>query len=166
MTVGFYTIYKGWADKTVYDFTEQSEYNAIPDDVSMLFARLMAKMTGYSRYIIDAYIPLKELRAKFISAFPSYSVRDMFEKAILNNSNSKVEGLYRQVFDISDRLASKGYDIEDLRFLYLWDDNKTVEPTLCRRSLRKRFLLIILTMTILLSISGYLVRGLTKWIHI
>ncbi len=122
-------------DKTVYDFTEQSEYNAIPDDVSMLFARLMAKMTGYSRYIIDAYIPLKELRAKFISCFPSYSVREMFEKAILKSRNSKVEGLYRQVFDLSDELDKKAYDINDLRFMYLWDESKTVEPTIWNRML-------------------------------
>ena len=122
-------------EKTVYDFTEKSEYNEIPDDVSMLFARLMAKLTGYSRYIIDAYIPLKELKAKFISAFPSYDVRGMFDKALLNSKNTKVEELYNQVFDLSNELEKKAYDISDLRNLYLWDELKTVDPMLWNKML-------------------------------
>lgn len=122
-------------DKTIYSFSEKSEYDDIPDDIDMMLARFMAKVSGYSRYIINAYIPLKELKAKFIYAFPSYSVRDMFDKALSNNSNSKVEGLYRQVFNLSDELDEKSYDINDLRFLYLWNDSKTVEPTLWNRLL-------------------------------
>lgn len=121
--------------KTVYDFTEKSKYNEIPDDVSMLFARFMAKLTGYSRYIIDAYIPLKELKAKFISAFPSYDVRGMFDRALLNSKNTKVEDLYSQVFDLSDKLEKKAYDISDLRYLYLWNESKTVEPMLWNKML-------------------------------
>ena len=122
-------------EKTIYDFTEQSEYNEIPDDVSMLFARFMAKLTGYSRYIIDAYIPLKELKAKFISAFPSYDVRGMFDKALLNSKNTKVEELYNQVFDLSDKLEKRAYDISDLRYMFLWDESKTVEPMLWNKML-------------------------------
>ena len=122
-------------EKTVYDFTERSEYNEIPDDVSMLFARFMAKLTGYSRYIIDAFIPLKELKAKFISAFPSYDVRGMFDKALSNSENTKVEELYNQVFDLSDKLEKKAYDISDLRYMFLWDKSKTVEPMLWNKML-------------------------------
>ena len=122
-------------EKTVYDFTEKSEYNEIPDDVSMLFARFMAKLTGYSRYIIDAFIPLKELKAKYISAFPSYDVRGMFDKALLNSTNTKVEELYNQVFDLSDELEKKAYDISDLRYMYLWDKTKAVEPMLWNKML-------------------------------
>ena len=122
-------------EKAVYDFTEKSEYNEIPDDVSMLFARFMAKLTGYSRYIIDAFIPLKELKAKFISAFPSYDVRGMFDKALLNSKNTKVEELYNQVFDLSNELEKKAYDISDLRYMFLWDKSKTVEPMLWNRML-------------------------------
>ncbi|WP_028510320.1 hypothetical protein [Ruminococcus sp. NK3A76] len=122
-------------DKTIYSFSEKSEYDDIPDDIDMMLARFMAKVSGYSRYIINAYIPHKELMAKFIYAFPSYSVRDMFDKALSNCSNSKIEELYKQVFDLSDKIASKQYDIQDLRFMYLWDDNKTVEPTLWNRML-------------------------------
>lgn len=122
-------------EKTIYDFTERSEYNEIPDDVSMLFARFMAKLTGYSRYIIDAYIPLKELKAKFISSFPSYDVRGMFDRALLNSKNTKVEELYNQVFDLSDKLEKKAYDISDLRYMFLWDKSKTVEPMLWNKML-------------------------------
>lgn len=122
-------------DKTIYNFAEHSEYDDIPDDVSILFARFMAKMAGYSRFIIDAYIPLKEIKAKFISAFPSYSVRDMFDKALSNCSNSKIEELYKQVFELSGELDKKSYDINDLRFLYLWDETKTVEPAIWNRML-------------------------------
>ena len=122
-------------EKTVYDFTEQSEYNEIPDDVSMLFARFMVKLTGYSRYIIDAYIPLKELKAKFISAFPSYDVRGMFDKALTDKGSSKVEELYNQVFDLSNELEKKAYDISDLRYMFLWDESKTVEPMLWNKML-------------------------------
>ena len=120
-------------EKTIYDFPEQSEYNEIPDDVSMLFARFMAKLTGYSRYIIDAYIPLKELKAEFISAFPSYDVRGMFDRAFLNSKNTKVEELYNQVFDLSDTIEKKAYDISDLRYMFLWDESKMVEPMLWNR---------------------------------
>ncbi len=122
-------------EKTVYDFTEKSEYNETPDDVSMLFARFMAKLTGYSRYIIDAYIPLKELKAKFISAFPSYDVRGMFDRALSNPKNTKVEELYNQVFDLSDKLEKEAYDISDLRYMFLWDESKTVEPMLWNKML-------------------------------
>ena len=122
-------------EKTVYDFTERSEYNEIPDDVSMLFARFMAKLTGYSRYIIDAYIPLKELKAKYISAFPSYDVRGMFDRALSNPKNTKVEELYNQVFDLSDKLEKKAYDISDLRYMFIWDKSKTVEPMLWNKML-------------------------------
>lgn len=121
--------------KTVYDFTERSEYNEIPDDVSMLFARFMAKLTGYSRYIIDAYIPLKELKAKFISAFPSYDVRGMFDKALTDKGNTKVEELFLQVFDLSDKLEKRAYDISNLRYMFLWDESKTVEPMLWNKML-------------------------------
>lgn len=113
----------------------KSEYNEIPDDVSMLFARFMAKLTGYSRYIIDAFIPLKELKAKFISAFPSYDVRGMFDKALSNSGNTKVEELYNQVFDLSDKLEKRAYDISDLRYMFLWDESKTVEPMLWNKML-------------------------------
>ena len=122
-------------DKTIYSFSEKSEYDDIPDDIDMMLARFLAKVSGYSRYIINAYIPLKEIKAKFIYAFPSYSVRDMFDKALSNRSNSKIEELYKQVFDLSNELASKEYDIQDLRFLYLWNETKTVEPTLWNRLL-------------------------------
>ena len=122
-------------EKTIYDFTEQSEYNEIPDDVSMLFTRFMAKLTGYSRYIINSYIPLKELKAKFISAFPSYDVRGMFDNALTDNGNTKVEDLYSLVFDLSNELEKRAYDISDLRYMYLWDESKTVEPMLWNKML-------------------------------
>lgn len=122
-------------EKTVYDFTERSEYNEIPDDASMHFARFMAKLTGYSRYIIDAFIPLKELKAKFISAFPSYNVRGMFDKALSIGNNSKVEELYNQVFDLSDKLEKRAFDISDLRYMFLWDESNTVEPMLWNKML-------------------------------
>ena len=122
--------------KTIYNFAEQSEYDDMPDNIDMMLARCMANLAGYNRYIIDAYIPLNELKNIFISAFPSCSVREMFDKALSNSSSSKVEELYKQVFELSDELDKKSCDINDLRFLYFWDETKTVKPTLWNRMLK------------------------------
>ena len=59
----------------------------------------------------------------------------MFDKALSIGNNFKVEKLYMQVFDLSDKLEKKAYDISDLRYMFLWDESKTVEPMLWNKML-------------------------------
>ena len=40
-----------------------------------------------------------------------------------------------QVFDLSDTIEKKAYDISDLRNLYLWDESKTINPMLWNKML-------------------------------
>ena len=61
--------------------------------------------------------------------------RGMFDKALSIGNNSKVEKLYMQVFDLSDKLEKKAYDISDLRYMFLWDESETVKPMLWNKML-------------------------------
>ena len=94
----------------------------------MLVARMLAKNSGFERRVIDAYIPLEEMRATVKRNFPNADTEQFFKDALAGKGDrfrhqKMVEEFYAEVNRRFDRSKKCGDDlIINYDRIYEWQD--------------------------------------------
>jgi len=117
--------------KPLYEFTRIDPFETVPDEEAMLEARMLAKNSGFERRVIDAYIPLEEMRESVKRSFPNDNTEQMIDDALAGNGKlfvrqKIVEAFYEEVEREFDRSKKSGDDlIITYDKIYEWSDETT-----------------------------------------
>lgn len=120
--------------KSLYDFTENSQDNARPDDAEMLFARVMAALSGMQNRAIDTFITLDEQKKTLKKHFTNDDIDVLYDKAFSEDNpdqqiQKRVDRQYEKVAEMADKKPKEEYDIKDTSLLYFWDSpDDTISP--------------------------------------
>ncbi len=122
-------------DKDTYDFTEKRQDDEEPDDVQMLFARVMATLSGMRRYVIDAFVPQDEIEKILKDNYGTEAVEkfecELSKQKDGNKHLTAAEQLYDSITEMANEMVDPKYDINEWKDLYFWDPQKdTIDPEL------------------------------------
>ena len=128
--------------KSLYDFTEDSQDNARPDDAEMLFARVMAALSGMQNRAIDTFITLDEQKKTLKKHFTNDDIDVLYDKAFSehfwespeNTISPRISGICKQIIEAAwnfsgKQIANGRLDTPEKQFDYV------------KRSLKERFAL-------------------------
>ncbi|MBR1384232.1 MAG: hypothetical protein IJ555_10575 [Ruminococcus sp.] len=110
-------------DKSLYDFTDTCDELNIIDDITMSEARQNAKNYGVERKVINAYIPIEEIRDTLRRHFPDSKTDKIIDNALAGKGKrfeeqKEIEKLYEFVASESQSIFENEDEIIDIAKLY------------------------------------------------
>lgn len=110
-------------DKSLYDFTDTCDEHNIIDDITMSEARQNAKNYGVERKVINAYIPIEEIRDTLRRHFPDSKTDKILDNALAGkgkrfDEQREIEKLYDFVASESQSIFENEDEIIDIAKLY------------------------------------------------
>ena len=110
-------------DKSLYDFTDTCDELNIIDDITMSEARQNAKNYGVERKVINAYIPIEEIRDTLRRHFPDSKTDKILDNALAGkgkrfDEQREIEKLYEFVTSESQSIFENEDEIIDIAKLY------------------------------------------------
>ena len=110
-------------DKSLYDFTSTDDELKVIDDITMSEARQNAKNYGVERKVINAYIPIEEIRDTLRRHFPDSKTDKILDNALAGkgkrfDEQREIEKLYEFVASESQSIFENEDEIIDIAKLY------------------------------------------------